>query len=74
VRTGRQVDLVAMVRVRVVTCTVVTVVSDACDDVRRGGLRVFALGAHEGNAAVGAWAQKADVWCVDVRLMRPKVE
>ena len=41
-QTGRQVDLVAMVRVRVVTGTVVTVVGDACDDVRRGGLRVFA--------------------------------
>jgi len=42
VRAGNPVDLVAVVRVRVVTGTVVTVVGDACDDVRRGGLRVFA--------------------------------
>lgn len=41
-RTGRQVDLVAMVRVRVVTGAVTTVVGDMCDDAKCGGLRIFA--------------------------------
>ncbi len=40
--TGRQVDLVAMVRARVVTGAVTTVVGEVRDDAKCGGRRVFA--------------------------------